>query len=111
MKLSDPARHQPSLRKPDELQLTALRPTNCATASFSNNSLDNPSGSNNTTKFNLLNSKLPNHEPVRSQAEKNSSESTASKLDSILEETRNFQEVELAVSNSEEERPEGHTLH
>ena len=38
--------------------------------------------------------------------EKNSSELTAGKLDSILEETRNFQEIELAVTNSEAELSE-----
>ena len=41
--------------------------------------------------------------------EKNSSELIAGKRDSILEATRTFQEIELAISNSEEELPEAQT--
>ena len=106
--LPELAWQQPPLRKPDELQLTALHPPVVQQPASATTALITQVAAT-TPRNQPSQQQASQHEPVRSQVEKNSSESTASKLDSILEETRTFQEIELAVSNSEEGLPEAQT--
>ena len=99
---------QPTVRQSDEVQLTALHPpvvqqlTSATTALITQVAATTPRNQ-------------PSHQqasqplPVRSRMEKNNSELIAGKRDSILEETRTFHEIKLAISNSQEELPEVQT--
>ena len=106
--LPDLAWQQPSLSKPDELQLAALRPPVVQQLASATTALITQVAAT-TPRNQPAQQQASQSQPVRSRMEKNSSEPKATKLDSLLEETRTFQEIELAVRNSEEELPEAQT--
>ena len=102
--LTDLAWHRPALRQPNDLQLTALlppvvqqpaSPTTTLITQVAATTLRNQSSEQQASQ----------HQPVRSRVKKRS-EPTTSKLASSLDKARSFQEIELAVSTSEEELQE-----
>ena len=103
--LADLAWQQPALQQPHELQPTALHPPVAqqlasATTALTKQDVEPPSRRQPSEE------QASQHQPVRRSKEQKGTGPIASKLHSILEKARTFQEIELAVNSSEAEAKE-----